>query len=228
MLWRNITINPWVLLCCSQQQRPLSEQLFPFSGFAARFNSAVSNLALQYSADSNFSCFVFFCRQGIIFLSWPFARCSTRSWVFDPSHGLERVYVCACASMSACRILLLDSISPYYNLLVEYLLSIYEYLFPHILWGRKDFTHLLKWRCEFPAWIKYEITSTEIVGSNSTSGMDVCLLSFKFDIRDKTDSLRRHVVKLLFINTILYVEHLLTFLYFMTYGMYNVSRHVCM
>jgi len=45
----------------------------------------------------------------------------------------------------------------------------------------------------------------------------------KFDIRHKTDSSRRNVVKLLFINTILYVEYLLTFLYyifciFMTYG----------
>jgi len=56
---------------------------------------------------------------------------------------------------------------------------------------------------------------------------------FKFDIRDKTYSSRRNVVKLLFINTILYVEHLLIFLYyifciFMTYGIYNVSTHVCM
>jgi hypothetical protein len=55
----------------------------------------------------------------------------------------------------------------------------------------------------------------------------------KFDIRDKTDSSRPHVVKLLLINTILYVEYLLTFLYylfctFMTNGIYNVSTHVCM
>jgi hypothetical protein len=39
-----------------------------------------------------------------------------------------------------------------------------------------------------------------------------CML--KFDTRDKTDSSRRHVVKLLFINTILYVEYKLTFLYY--------------
>jgi hypothetical protein len=54
-----------------------------------------------------------------------------------------------------------------------------------------------------------------------------------FDIRDKTDLSRRNVVKLLFINTILYVEYLLTFLYcifciFMTNGIYNFSTHVCM
>ena len=73
-----------------------------------------------------------------------------------------------------------------------------------------------------------ELTSTEIVGSNSTSGIGVCLLSFygyllTFHIRHKTDSSRRNVVKLLFINTILYVEYLLIFLcyifcVFMTYG----------
>jgi hypothetical protein len=58
-----------------------------------------------------------------------------------------------------------------------------------------------------------------------------CVL--KFDTRDKTDSSRRHVVKLLFISTILYVEYKLTFLYyifctFMTNGIYNVNTHVCM
>jgi hypothetical protein len=67
LLWRKITLNPWALLCCSQQQLPFSEQLFPFSGSAARFNNQVSNLALRYSADSNCTCFVDICCQGVIF-----------------------------------------------------------------------------------------------------------------------------------------------------------------
>ena len=46
-----------------------------------------------------------------------------------------------------------------------------------------------------------EITSTKIVGLNSTGGIGVCLFS-SVDIRDKTDSSHRRVVKLLFINTI--------------------------
>ena len=100
LLWRNITINPWTLLCWSQQH-PLSEQLFPFSGFAARFIGAVSNLALRYSADSNFTCVVV-CRQGIVFLSWPVARCKTKSWIFDHSQGHLCVCVCVCVCVYVC------------------------------------------------------------------------------------------------------------------------------
>jgi hypothetical protein len=143
LLWRNITILEH---CCAVLSNSV---LFRISCF--RF-LAVLHVSISQSVTSLYNILLIltslvlffflniFC-QGVIFLSWPFARCSTKSCVFDPSQVRQCVRVCvrACVSyLSTYSIFLL------YNLLVEYLPSKLAYLSPHILRYRKYFTQLLK------------------------------------------------------------------------------------
>lgn len=90
--------------------------------FAARFNSTVSNLALP---NSNCTCFT-------VKISSSFHRCSLAT-ARRTEFSTPARFVGVCARVTVCRILLLNNISPYYDLLVKYLPSIYIFYLPHLL-----------------------------------------------------------------------------------------------